>query len=340
MTTAGTLEKIEEAVKLDEVVKVAKIRALNRFLRQGWVIPTVASVAGVSVGVGVAKLLQNKKIVHIYEETDRQILEVKEEQLKLDFERAERDREFNKQIANASFVSQELSDRGRELLNVLNHMKPGSAIAGEVTVPAPVNQTIEVPQPVHEPESVTATYPAEERPDGDRRLSKAKSVISSAARVASDAVEEVTEGIGEGVKHVAHNIFDDNDHWDYEAERSNRKAGEPYVIHVDEYMNDEMNYENQSTLTWYEKDQILTDSHDKPIYNATETVGELKFGHGSGDPNVVFVRNERTKAEYEILRDPGSYTETVMGEEIESEYESADLTHMNAPRRMRRSDRD
>jgi len=79
----------------------------------------------------------------------------------------------------------------------------------------------------------------------------------------------------------------------------------------------------------------LCDSHDKPIYNHSEVVGELLFGHGSNDPNVVYIRNPKLEAEYEILRDEGSYEEIVLGEQIEHEAEEGDLRH-SAVLRMRR----
>lgn len=328
MTTQGKLEKIEEAVNLDEVVKVAKIRQFNRFLRQGWVIPSVAAAGGIGVGVLVAKVLRDRKIVHIYEETDRQILAVKEEQLTLDFERAERDREFNKQIANASFLNEQLTKNAQELLNMLSHVKPQAVIGGEVTVPAPKEEAQEVPQPEPEAEQI----PPEERPDGDRRLSKAVSKGRAFAAAVADKVEDAAEDVAEKV----HNVFDNDDEWNYQAELMTRDPEKPYVIHVDEFVNDEMGYDNQMTLTYYAGDDVLLDSREKPMFKPENVVGdELKFGHGSGDPNVVYIRNERLQSEFEILRDPGKYTDMIAGEEIEREFETADLRHMNSPRRFR-----
>lgn len=137
---------------------------------------------------------------------------------------------------------------------------------------------------------------------------------------------------------VNHNIFDAaNDGWDYEFERSTRTKEVPYIIHADEFSGDEMGYESQTTLTWYEGDHILTDSNDVPIYNPHTVVGELRFGHGSGDPSVVYIRNERLEAEYEVLLDPGSYEVIVLGgaSDIEAEYEGSDLRHSRGPRKFR-----
>lgn len=133
---------------------------------------------------------------------------------------------------------------------------------------------------------------------------------------------------------VVTNIFptNDGDEWDYKTEIESRDKTRPYVIHIDEYVNDEMGWDNQSTLTWYEKDSILCDSRDRPIYNHTEVVGDLRFGHGSNDANVVYIRNDTLQAEYEILRDEGSYEEIVLGDQLEHQAEEQELKHSNQRR--------
>lgn len=128
------------------------------------------------------------------------------------------------------------------------------------------------------------------------------------------------------------NIFENYDpEWDIDDELSSRSEDEPYILHVEEFMNDEEGF-HQSTLTYYEGDNILTDEKDVPIYNHSQIVGELKFGHGSNDPNVVFVRNHKLKAEYEILRDTGYYEHEVLGIDIASEFTRRDLKHSSEPR--------
>lgn len=123
--------------------------------------------------------------------------------------------------------------------------------------------------------------------------------------------------------------------WDYEEELSTRTPDHPYIIHKDEFFSDEMGWDSQSTLTWYEGDQILCDEQDVPIYNPDAIVGHLRFGHGSGDPNVVYVRNEKLEAEYEILRDPGSYEIDVLGGQVERTMQETDLKHSHRPGKFR-----
>jgi hypothetical protein len=90
--------------------------------------------------------------------------------------------------------------------------------------------------------------------------------------------------------------------WDMEKELAEREAnpGKPYVIHKDEFWNEELGY-TQTSLGYYDVNDILVDDDNKPIYNYKRIVGPLKWGHGSGDPNVFHVRNDKLEAEYEIV---------------------------------------
>jgi hypothetical protein len=111
-------------------------------------------------------------------------------------------------------------------------------------------------------------------------------------------------------------VHGDDEDWNYEQEVAARTPDKPYIIHRDEYYDNE-NDDRQSTLTYYEGDNILCDSHDTPVYDVENVVGFLQFGHGSQDPNICYVRNERLMAEYEILRDGGYYQVEVLGEALE-----------------------
>ena len=106
------------------------------------------------------------------------------------------------------------------------------------------------------------------------------------------------------IEHV--NVFHTRDKWDYEMELSTRTPDSPYIIHADEYISDEMDF-RQETVTYYVGDDIMADLHDVPIYNYQSLMGELRWGHGSGDNNVVYIRNEKTKQEWEVLKHLGRF---------------------------------
>ena len=115
------------------------------------------------------------------------------------------------------------------------------------------------------------------------------------------------------------NVFvteEEDDDWDYEVEVAQRSESRPYVIHRDEYFSNEMDLSQQS-LQYYAGDNILCDEYDKPIYNPDKIVGDIKFGHGSRDPNICYIRNEELGVEFEVLNDPGYYQTEVLGQEVD-----------------------
>ena len=128
---------------------------------------------------------------------------------------------------------------------------------------------------------------------------------------------------------TVNNVFQTySEQWDWEIETMHREDNKIYVIHYDEFVSNESNY-TQETLTYYSGDDILTDQFNTPIYDHVKMTGSIQFGHGSGDPNVVFIRNDDLHMEWEILKDESKYQVEILGYEIEQEYEADDLKHSN-----------
>jgi hypothetical protein len=125
------------------------------------------------------------------------------------------------------------------------------------------------------------------------------------------------------------------DEWDQEAEEADRGPDAPYVIHREEFFAGTTGYA-QDSLEFFAGDGITCDDHQVPVYNADKILGRLEFGRGSGDSDIVYIRNESLKAEYEITRNPGSYQTEVLGIEAEEEAEENDLKH--SVRRFRDTD--
>lgn len=124
------------------------------------------------------------------------------------------------------------------------------------------------------------------------------------------------------------------DEWNQEEEETERSPDSPYVIHREEYYAGESGY-NQSCLEYFATDGLLCDANRVPIYNPEKVVGRLEFGRGSGDSDVVYIRNESLKAEYEITRNHGSYQVEVLGIQIEEEFEEGDLRHSHSMPKFR-----
>lgn len=149
-----------------------------------------------------------------------------------------------------------------------------------------------------------------------------------------EAIHEVLLQPKEDTTPVFVNIFTNNsDDWDYEAQLATRNPAVPYIIHAEEYINDEMGF-SQETVTYYAGDDIVaSDQTETPIYNHHQVMGELTFGFGSMDPSIVYIRNERIKKEWEVLLHEGHFATEVLGLRMEEEDERS-LRH-SVPR-MRR----
>lgn len=151
---------------------------------------------------------------------------------------------------------------------------------------------------------------------------------AGSAKVIKLKEETVASQISEpNVEEIVVNLLDDdNDNWNYDKEIKNRSSSAPYVIHKDEFYAEELGY-TQTTLVYYAGDDIVVDEDESPVYNHERVIGPMMFGHGSGDPNVFHVRNDKRKAEYEICYDEGLYSVEVLGLEIENNQRAVDVKH-------------
>lgn len=108
---------------------------------------------------------------------------------------------------------------------------------------------------------------------------------------------------------------DKMDGWDYDVEVAHRTPEVPYIVHQDEFAQNEPEH-SQVTFTYYAVDSILTDEDEEKIRNPDQIVG-LKnlqnFGHGADDFHVVYIRNDRLELDFEVCLVAASYAETVQG---------------------------
>lgn len=145
---------------------------------------------------------------------------------------------------------------------------------------------------------------------GDFVEAGASFVEKTIDRIIIDEVVEVEEVT------VVSAFPDVDETWNYEEELKQRTPDAPYIIHRDEFYAEESGFDH-STLTYYEGDDVLCDENDTPIYNPHQVASPLMFGKGSGDANVVHIRNEKLEAEYEVVRDRGHFAVEVLGAQFE-----------------------
>ena len=88
-----------------------------------------------------------------------------------------------------------------------------------------------------------------------------------------------------------------------------KKMDRPYVISPDEY-NEEYGY-RAHTLVYY-ADHVLVDDNDDIVDNAEDIIGLDSLNHfGEYEDDSVFVRNDKLKCDYEILKDERTYSEAM-----------------------------
>lgn len=165
----------------------------------------------------------------------------------------------------------------------------------------------------------------EEKPDLSELGKKAKELgYSSDGDVPAPQGEVNTPAVPPEVR----NVFEDrkSDHeWDYETEKASRNPDKPYVIHYDERGETEL---EMITLTYYAGDDVLCNEKDTIIEDQDKLVGVEnldRFGHGSQDVNIVYVRNEDLSLEIEVIKSDKTYAEEVHG-----------FSHGDAPRKRKR----
>lgn len=104
--------------------------------------------------------------------------------------------------------------------------------------------------------------------------------------------------------------------WDWAKERRRRTPERPYVIHLDE--REEFDTYDGVTFTYYEQDDVVCNERDEVMdeEERERVLGEAnleRFGHGSDDENIVYIRNDQLEMVFEVVKSPNSYAEEVHG---------------------------
>lgn len=181
------------------------------------------------------------------------------------------------------------------------------------------------PMAVQPPSTVIEEETAEEEPEQDYVLTPGGRKIPKVSR------EELEEN--------QRNLFAEepkvDDEWDYHEELRRRSPDTPYVIHIDE-RNEMADYQS-TTLTYWAGDDVLTNEDEVVMEpgGRDEVIGEDnldKFGHGSNDPRVVYVRNDELEIVFEIVKHDQAYEEAVHGFSHEGYYHG-NLERMRARER-------
>lgn len=147
----------------------------------------------------------------------------------------------------------------------------------------------------------------------DAAIEAEDKAIEAAKAEAQSMVDEDSDDEVEGDA-VVINIFaehgDDVEVYEVIPDEEN-----PFVITVGDYMEGQEDFD-KLTITYYDGDDTLCDEREVIIADVERTVGSEnlhKFGVGSGDKTIVYVRNIRLTSDFEIILHEGKYSEHVLG---------------------------
>lgn len=119
---------------------------------------------------------------------------------------------------------------------------------------------------------------------------------------------------GQPIDPEAHDSVDPGSETTEPYDNTTRNPDYPYVIPIGEWMDGAMGY-RQVTVTFWQGDNTLADERDQVIQDVEGTVGTKnmdRFGQDSEDENMVFIRNEKERIDYEVIQDLRSYNEVVL----------------------------
>ena len=135
------------------------------------------------------------------------------------------------------------------------------------------------------------TVPKEIKPQEDKPVKmEMKKIVSEPS--AAEAQKMVYERIASGYA-SEHRVETDE-------KEEEEDMSKPYVIPPEEF--DENDYKTESLTYW--ADGILTDDDHNVIKDVERMVGKESLNHfGEYEDDSVFVRNDKRKTDYEILKD-------------------------------------
>lgn len=295
-------EVLEKTVHVTADVAKRGVRGIRNPKTAAIVIGVGCVVAGAGLGVLAHQLLKKRLEKQFEERLEREL-----EEMRIFYSRRNKEGKFAtpRDAAEALAASEALEKYQGDNVVVEITEIPRPAPHGDVDESAAKNQAVRYDKVVTDSEAAEAV----------------RGQVTTISQL-EPATETETRNIFVDGKPLV------DDDWDAEAEEARRNPAFPYVITHDEFM--ENNYEHpQHSLTYYAGDDVLVDERDEMIDDIESLIGTdnlTRFGSGSRDPNIVYIRNEKREADFEVALSKGKFSEEVMG-----------LRHSDDSSRLRRA---
>jgi hypothetical protein len=142
---------------------------------------------------------------------------------------------------------------------------------------------------------------------------------------------------------VTKNVFTDSAYipeaFDYEKELLTRDPDKPYLITEEEFLEAAPQYE-QANFTYYAGDGVLANARDETVDGDWDQIigvdNLMRFGQGSNDENIVYIRNVQLELDVEVARSTGKYSVEVAGLDDGDSEPETELRHSSYKQPLRR----
>lgn len=127
-------------------------------------------------------------------------------------------------------------------------------------------------------------------------------------------LDEVTADPSDIPEMITENVFDRKEPSPEDLGKEIQKVF-PYLVSSEEWYLTEQQYA-KTTLTYYQGSKTLADDKQSILPNMKYLIGEdavNHFGYDKDNPQTVFVRNDKLKADFEVILDVRTYNEAVFG---------------------------
>lgn len=151
------------------------------------------------------------------------------------------------------------------------------------------------------------------------KLEEMKDILESQKYVGYDSAPTDSDG---GVQYVPKDLFqrftneDTHPVRDDGDEPPTAESMEPYTISEEEFNYDKSEY-TKASLLFFPTDRVLCDDRDRVVEDVDTSVGEDNLDLFSPENPIVYVRNNRLEADFEITLENGSFDEFMIGASLD-----------------------
>lgn len=163
-------------------------------------------------------------------------------------------------------------------------------------------------------DGLTRLYSGESQGDGDLSADSDRKMTREEFEASRRNTKVVIDEPKETVRRNTFDYAEKVEEYDLEAEMRKRSADTPYIITQEEFFENEPSY-TQVSISYFRGDDVLADEQDDAFQDHSVIGGSdnLRFGYGSNDKNLVYIRNDEIETDFEVTHSYGTFASEVLG---------------------------